>query len=153
MTLGQVVVTVNATAPSGEFSIALHCGTSTEGNHQNIALQLRPDMQSDMVQLRSRLSGIWIGAQSVNGTPFTAQQPFSIALAVQLDHFDIAVNGMYFASYDYPVAGRSNMTIYAQFWVRSPRVKYHCQVVQWYQPTSHILKFLASWIVRRAHHQ
>jgi len=30
MTLGQVVVTVNATAPSGEFSIALHCGTSTE---------------------------------------------------------------------------------------------------------------------------
>jgi len=107
------VVTVNATAPSGEFSIALHCGTPTEGNHQNIALQLRSDMQSDMVQLRSRLIGIWIGAQSVNGTPFTAQQPFSIMLAAQVDHFDITVNGMYFASYDYPVAGRSNMTIYA----------------------------------------
>ena len=109
---GKLVV-VNATAPSGEFSIALHCGTPTEGNHQNIALQLRSDMQSDMVQLRSRLGGIWIGAQSVNGTPFTARQPFSIALAVQLDHFDIAVDGMYFASYDYLVAGRSNMTIYA----------------------------------------
>jgi len=107
------VVTVNATAPSGEFSIALHCGTPTEGNHQNIALQLRSDMQSDMVQLRSRLSGIWIGARSVNGTPFTAQQPYSIMLAAQVDHFDIIVNGIYFASYDYPVAGRSNMTIYA----------------------------------------
>ena len=100
MTLGQVVITVNATAPSGEFSIALHYGIPTEGNHQNIALQLRPDMQSDMVQLHSRLSGIWIGAQSVNGTPFTAQQPFSIALAAQLDHFDITVKGMYVASYD-----------------------------------------------------
>ena len=107
MSLGQVVVTVNATAPSGEFSIALHCGTSTEGNHQNIALQLRPDMQSDMVQLRSRLSGEWIGAQSVNGTPFTAWQPFSIALAAQLDHFDITVKGMYFALYDYPVIQKS----------------------------------------------
>ena len=114
MTLGRVVITVNATAPSGEFSIALHYGTPTEGNHQNIALQLRSDMQSDMVQLRSTLSGIWTGAQSVNGTPFTAQHPFSIMLAAQVDHFDIRVNGMYFASYDYPVAGRSNMTIYAQ---------------------------------------
>ena len=38
---------------------------------------------------------------------------YDIMLAAQVDHFDITVNGMYFASYDYPVTGRSNMTIYA----------------------------------------
>lgn len=112
------VIYVHGVAPSnGEFSIHLYSTDPqkfTVPMAADIALSMKPLLNESSVILNSLIGGRWGVPQMEKGSPFEPSKPFVVAITWQLYGYEIAINGVHFASYNHRLPFTFNSTIMAQ---------------------------------------
>ena len=117
---------VHGTAPdSGPTLTMIAVGEPGEPPVQDVAIAIYHDVTNDNVQLFSRnIKNSWL---PINGgpMPFSAGQPFSLAITCQLYGFQVAVNGRHFHGYTHKLPIAQTMTVWTRLLKEIENIEYY----------------------------
>ena len=120
---------MHGTAPDiGVFFIMIAVGEPGEPPFQDTAIAVRPNLNNNRVKLHvfNRVNNkiSWLPLQD-GQMPFTAWQPFSLAITCQLYGFEVAVNGRHVASYTHKLPIAQTMTVWMRRLKAVEKVEYY----------------------------
>ena len=118
---------MHGTAPDGGPTYTMIAvGEPGEPPVQNVAIGIRQDTTNENVHLLSRNNNTYSWLPIEGGPkPFSAGQPFSLAITCQLYGFQVAVNGRHFYSYTHRLPIAQTMTVWTRWLKEIEKIEYY----------------------------